>query len=142
MKNKFEGITCLTKAAKTELTNKWENHPANKEVFDCMPSKDIGRQDRKKQMEWVAMVVCHAAYHPRIRIFEDACLYSKDAMIERRNLLPKRDRDTDFSSAPYWIIKEHTWQVIPIHGTQDIAGYFYWNTDYWESIKGKQKNNE
>ena len=132
MKKKIEKLIYLTEAEKAELTNKWENHPANKEVFDCLPSKDIGRHDRQKQAEWVALVVRHAAYHSRVRIFEDVCLYSKDAMLERRKLLPKHDRDIDFSCVPHWIIKERKWEVIPIHGTQDIAGFFYWNTDYWE----------
>jgi len=132
MKEKIEGLIYSTDAEKTKLTKKWESHPGNKEAFDFFPPKDINRHDRKKQAEWAAMAANMTTVHNRVRIFEDVCLYSKAAMIERRKLLP--EPDIDYSSSTYWLIKERTWEVLPMDA-QDIAGFFHWNIDYWESLK-------
>jgi len=113
--------------------SKWDNHPANIKVFDFLPSKNIGRYDRNKQAEWAEAAANMARIYSRVRIFEDVCLYSKEAMIERCELLPEPARD--YNEYPYWLIKELTWDVIAMQDIQDIAGFFYWNTNYWEKIK-------
>ena len=98
--------------------------------IDLIP-KNIGREDRQKQMDWAtAAVNCANHICSCVRLFDDVLLYSQSAMKQYREQFPEPDRD--YSGAPYWLMKERTKEVIPMHNTQDIADFFHWNTDYWE----------
>ena len=100
---------------------------------DFLPPKTIGRNDRLKQAEWAEAAANMTRYAsgdpPGLRIFDGVFLYSQGVMKQYREQFPEPDRD--YSGAPYWIIKERTKEVIPMHSIEDIAGFFYWNTDYW-----------
>ena len=103
------------------------------EQFNFMPPKNIGRYDRKRQMEWATEAANYTTVYSCVRLFEDVCLYSQSAMKECRRHLPEPERD--YSGAAYWLVKERTGEVMPMHSVQDIAGFFYWNTDYWKSME-------
>ena len=92
--------------------------------------ENIDREDRQKQMDWATAAANCATHSPCVRLFDDVLLYSQSAMKQYCGQFPEPDRD--YSGAPYWILKERTKEVIPMHNIQDIAGFFYWNTDYWE----------
>ena len=99
---------------------------------DFFPPKNIGREDRQMQAEWAEAAANMTRYAsgdpPGLRIFDGVFLYSQSVMKQYRGQFPEPDRD--YSDAPYWLMKGQ--EVIPMHSIQDIAGFFYWHTDYWE----------
>lgn len=103
------------------------------EEFNFLPPKDIGRNDRKRQMDWAEAAANYTTDCSCVRLFEDVCLYSQRTMKENRRQFPEPDRD--YSGAPYWLVwtGKRTGEVIPMHSIEEIARFFYWNTDYWES---------
>ncbi|MDR2718614.1 MAG: hypothetical protein LBB89_11205 [Treponema sp.] len=103
------------------------------EEFNFVPPKDIGRNDRERQMDWATAAANYTTVYSCVRLFDDVCLYSQSAMKQYRGQFPEPDRD--YSGAPYWLVKKLTGEVIPMHSVQDIAGFFYWNTGYWESME-------
>ena len=103
------------------MTNDWKEH-------DFIP-KGIGKKDRHKQAEWAEAAANLTRYYNSVRLFKDVLLYSQSTAIQQREHLPEPDRD--YSGAPYWLMKEHTQEFIPMRSIEDIAGFFYWNTDYW-----------
>ena len=97
--------------------------------LDFFPPKTIGREDRQKQAEWAEAAANMTRYAARLRIFDGVFLYNQSVMEQYRGQFPEPDRD--YSGAPYWLMKERTREVIPMHSIQDIADFFYWHTEYW-----------
>ncbi|MCL2273186.1 MAG: hypothetical protein FWC19_10340 [Treponema sp.] len=105
---------------------------------DFFPSETIGKEDRQKQAEWAEGAANMTRYAsgdpPGLRIFDGVFLYCQNVIKQYRDKFPEPDRD--YSGAPYWLwykeVEGRTKEVIPMHSIQDIADFFYWNTDYWE----------
>jgi hypothetical protein len=106
--------------------------------LDFFPPKTIGREDRQKQAAWAEAAANMTRYAsgdpPGLRIFDGVFLYCQNVIKQYRDKFPEPDRD--YSGAPYWLwykeVEGRTKEVIPMHSIQDIADFFYWNTDYWE----------
>jgi hypothetical protein len=104
--------------------------------FEFFPPKSIGRHDRQEQMKWATAAADLTAVHPCVRIFKDVCLYSQKAMFER-GAEQRPGLEWDYTAAPYWIIfeGERAGETIPMRSVEDIAGFFHYNKDYWQSVE-------